>query len=795
MAKYLLLAEKPSVMRDIQAVYEKNKSQYPFEMEFGAFHGHLMELAEADQYDEKYKKWTEADLPIIPNPFVYVEQDSKSCSMLMNKIKAGNYDALVNACDAGREGEHIFFSFYEAHHLTIPVLRFWASDTTAITVEKTLHNLRPASDFDGVRQAAKLRAQLDWLTGINFSRAVSLKTHKKANIGRVLSPTLKIIVDREREIQNFKAKDFYEVQGTFQASTGEYSGTYLLPPDNKQTRMDTQQEADAVVKSLGKTGQVQEVLVERKSQKAPTLYSTTELQKDASRLFGYSAVKTESLAQSLYEKHLTTYPRTECRFLPTAMIPELAKHLKPLEATPLKQYAAAVDQKRIDAVTATKDYIDNAKLTDHHAIIPTMDVCNDFSALPAEEQNIYLLICKRFLAIFMDPYITEQTTIFTDVDGKLFKTTGKVEIDKGYGVLFNTKTTNATLPKVQKGDEVTVTKAEVSAGKTTPPKRYTTATLLDAMAHAGNFVSSEESRKILREASGIGTGATRKDILAKLESTGMCTVKKTVFTPTEFGCALIDAIGNRMICSPEMTATWESKLREVESNSYKGDLKKEIPAYVTQETEDILNHVTADLGCYAHESLGKCPKCGEPVFEGSKWFLCSKYKKGCDFIVNKEYIGAKITKDDMKKLLEGKQTAKKHMTTKAGKQMEDSFALAEDGRIVPFCLLNKKSGMDGEVVDPSKMKNFKSLGSCPVCGGKIYEGSKFYLCTNKSAGTCSWTLSKEIRSAKITPKDVSDMLAGKMTSVHTFVWASGKSGQAQLRLKDGGKLDFVFPKR
>lgn len=791
MRKYLLLAEKPSVMRDIKEVYQKHKSDYPFELDFGAFHGHLMELAQPADYDPNWKKWDLATLPILPQTFKYKETDPTSCKTLMGMIRAGNYDALINACDAGREGEHIFFSFYEAHGLNIPVLRFWASDTTEETIKKTLHNLVPAAQYDGLRQSAKYRAQLDWLAGINFSRGVSLKTKKKANIGRVVSPTLKIIVDREREIQHFVPKDFFEIQATFKAAGGEYTGTYLKKTDMK-SRFDKREDAEAIIKSLGKTGVVQSVQNKQKVTKAPTLYSLTELQKDASRQFGYSADKTEAIAQSLYEKHLTSYPRTESRFLPTGMVPELMDHLKPLNATPLKSYVAKITQTRIDQVTKTKDYVDNAKITDHHAIIPTKDSCKDFNALPQDEQNLYLLICKRFLAIFMDPYVSQSTIVITDVNGNTFRSTGKVEVSKGYSVLYAAKTKDVLLPALKKGESVEVKKTDLRKGQTQPPDRFNTATLLEAMQNAGNFVSSEESRKILRETAGIGTPATRKDILVKLESTGMCNLKKTVFYPTDFGIALIDAIGDRMICSPQMTADWEKKLKEVEDGTYPGDFSKDIREYITKETKDIIDKVSVDLSAYAYEIIGKCPKCGAPVIEGKSYYLCSQYKKSCDFLISKEKMGAKITKKDAAALLSGKQTAEKKLTTQAGKILNDTLILDQNFRVAPGFTARKASMItDEKPIDPSEVKDIKSLGTCPACGGKIYEAHHFYLCTNRTSGACTWSISKTIRSSPISPEDVKDLLAGKTTGVHTFIWASGKKGKARLKL-NGSKLEFVF---
>lgn len=792
MAKYLLLAEKPSVSRAIQQVYGDHRSEFTDNFDFSAFHGHLMELAQPAFYDEKFKKWNEVDLPIIPQTFVYEESDPESCKRLMAMIQNGHYDALINACDAGREGEHIFYSFYEAHKLTLPVFRFWASDNTDITILKALKTLLPSLRFDGLRQASKFRAQLDWLTGINFSRAGSIRTHKKLNIGRVVSPTLKIIVDREREITNFVPKDFFEIQGKFKAAAGEYFGTMLVPPDNKITRFDQKADAEAAQKNLGKAGTIQSVESKKKSIKAPTLYSLLELQKDGSKYFGYAADKTLVIAQSLYEKKLTTYPRTESRFLPTNMVPEIIKHLKPLENTTLKPFVQAITQTRINQVTSNKDYVDNAKIEDHHAIIPTMDMPN-FAALLPDEQNLYLLIGKRLVSIFMDPYVVENTTILTDVGGQLFKSTGKIEVDKGYSVLYASKSRDSILPPVKKGDAADLVATKLHEGQTVPPDRFNTATLLDAMQNAGNYVSSVESRKILKESAGLGTSATRAEMLKKLEATGMVSVKKTVYFPTPFGLSLIDTIGDRMICSPEMTANWEKKLKGLEDGSYQGDFAVEMKQYVTVETKDMLDNIINDLSAYDATEVGVCPKCGAAVIAGKNYYRCVQYKKEpnpCDFICGKEYLGAKISETEMKALLAGKQTAEKDMVTGKGVKFKSALKI-EDGRVKPSFAIAAKRETEAPL-NPEEIRDIKSLGSCPHCKtGKIYEGTEFFLCTNRNTSSCNWQIKKKIKSADVSSKDVKALLSGKETDSKSFIWANGKKGTAKLKLS-GEDLKFHF---
>ena len=778
MAKYLLIAEKPSVMRDIQSVYNKHRSQFKDEIEFDAFHGHLLTFVEPNKYNAKYKKWNEDDLPIIPKNFAYTETDKQSSSKIYQRIKNGNYDAIINACDAGREGEHIFFSFYEYHKLKTPVLRFWASDTTETTILAALKKLLPASQFDGLRQAAKYRAQLDWLVGINFSRAVTLASTKTVSVGRVMSPTLKIIVDREKEISKFVPDSFYELQGTFKAAAGEYLGKYLIPPDSKQSRFSKESEAKGAMSSLKKEGIVKSVEARRQSTKAPTLYSLTELQKDGNKYFGYTADKTLSIAQNLYERYkVLSYPRTESRFLPTAMVPELKKHLKPIEYTALKPFVTKITQADIDKATKGKDYVDNAKITDHHAIIPTTEMPK-MAAMSTDEQNIYLLVCKRFLAIFMPPYVVNRTTIITDIDGKLFKSSGKVEVSKGFGELYTSNAKDVILPPVKKGDKVTVAKTKITKGKTSPPIRFNPATLLDAMQNAGNYVSSAESRKVLKEAAGLGTSATRASIIKNMVNYKMIELKKNAYYPTDFGQSIISIIGDRICCSPQLTADWEKKLQSIEADSYKGDFLKEMNAFITDETNRLLSETQSLLGSN-REVLGQCPKCGKNVIIGNSYYLCSGYKKTCDFIIGESHYGAEVTKEDVKTILSGNVSGVKTFTRKDGGTYNGLLKIVN----TKLAVLINDSG-----------KKINSKSKCPICGGDICEGTSFFLCSNKNITGCTWAIKKTICGTKITVKDIETLVAGEETEFKSFVWKSGKPGTAALALQ-GGKLKFIFENR
>lgn len=800
--KGLVLAEKPSLMRAIQSAYKSEPSAaFGFDLDFAAFHGHLMALAQPADYNPDWKKWKIEDLPIIPDPFKYLPSDPDSVRKILAKIKGDHYDFVVNACDAGREGELIFWSFYEANGLRLPVKRLWSSTTVESDLKKALHSLRDSSEPElmHLKASSKFRAEFDWLAGMNFSRAVALKTGKKVNIGRVVTPTLKIVVDRENEIRNFVPEKFFGVTAVLDKGGEKFQGVVLVPPDNKQPRFQKKEDAEAAVKKLGSTGTVTTVNSEKKAVKAPTLYSTLELQKDASKYYKFRSTKTDAIAQELYEAGYISYPRTECRFIPTSLVPDIPKLLKPLESFPeLKAGLALVTPAAITATTTGKTYVDDSKLTDHHAIIPTTAVF-DPSTLSDDQRKLYLLVAKRFLAIFLPPYTTAATTALIDSNGVILKATGRAVLDKGFSMLYQDKSKDKLLPPLAKGDAVTVSKPTVRTGETKPPDRYTEDTLLDAMAHAGKFVTAAEQRAILKETSGLGTGATRSSILKKLEDTKMVTIEKSYYIPTDFGINLIEIIKDRDIASPALTAKWEDRLRTLEDKGDSAAFKKAMLEYIQAETDDILTNVSADLSAYDHEPLGACPVCGKPVIAGKNYYRCVNYKKDpspCTFIVSREsFMGASISESDMKTMLAGKPTKEKTLTTKDKRQFKIPLIIKE-GRVAPA--FGDSSGSTGPL-DKNKVRTIQGLCDCPLCGkGKMYLAKNYYLCSNRDNG-CQLTIGKEICSAPIAPEEAITLARGGGIGPKKFTWKSNKQGTAKLKgnIQEGEngkilKLQFIF---
>jgi len=775
--KGLLLAEKPSVMRAVREVYQKEQG-LTYQLDFGAFHGHLMELKLPGDYDAAWDDRDNASiLPMIPASFSYKVSDKDSVDRLLKKIKSGSYDFLVNACDAGREGEHIFWSFYETLGLTHPVKRLWITSVTKRAIQKGLHDLKDSNLFSGMRQAAKYRAQLDWLVGMNFTRAANIAMRRFVTVGRVQSPTLKLIVDREKEIQAFKPEDFYEVMATFSINGQSCDFTYIVSMKPVETRMSNKSDADAVVTAVQQAGSgnvvgVNEIVHETF---APTLYSITELQKDANKYLKFKADKTLAIAQKLYEDGLLTYPRTESRALPTDMIPELPQHIKPLTAVPeLAQYASKVTQADIKTML-TKKYVDDAGVTDHHAIIPT-DQMPNMNSLSKDEAAIYTLVGKSFLAIFMPPYKSASSTILVKAGGRVFRAQGTKEVSKGFSVLYPAVSKNVILPSCAKGDVANVVKIAAKKKTTKPPPRLTPRSVLSLMLNAGQDLSDSAMRSVLKETKGIGTPATRSEILKKLEEREYVEVKGNAYYALPKGITLIDAIGDRTFSSALLTAQWEEKLLALEAGKYTGDFRKEMEDYIKEETASLLSSLKP-----TRTEVGICPICGHAVIQTAKAYICEQRKKddpnSCRFWLPQTIGGATLSKEAVDALLNGQKTETLSVATKSGKTWKTQFYL------------------DPQTYElkPDRSQSHVSIGACPVCKKPVYSGNANFFCSGNLDKTCTWSVAKTVKGRELKDTDIKALLELKKTRMLTFIWSNGQKGQARLYLnpKDG-KLLWEF---
>ena len=522
--KALLIAEKPSLMRTIQDVYRQ--INYPDTITFKSFAGHIIGLKNPKDYgvvdgvDWSNKLWNEDMIPMIPNKFLYqVSSDKKAMYRdLTNEIASGDYDYIINACDPDREGNHIFQLFYNYSKCTLPIKRFWTNDLSFGNVENALRNLR--YDGDGLKpdlkhltESAILRAWSDWLFGMNFTIGVSLQMHTTVKIGRVKTATHMMLAQREDEIKNFVPKTTYELESIYKE---KFSGT--LFDENGNIRFEKKDGADDILKKLGQTAVVESITTKKETTQAPQLYKLSDLQTDASKLFGYSADKVLEIAQSLYEKKVLSYPRTDCRYVGTELTKGFSILLQSVATLKeLEPYVKNLSKQDLDNVAKNKKYVNDKELakSGHYALSPT-SVRPNWQTLTQEEKNILTMVYRRFLAIFLPPMICNKTTLITNNNTYTFKTTGKELISKGYTEIYGTNIIDNLLPNLKKGDIVNVDKFEMKDKTTTAPPRYTQGTLIAAMENPAKFLEDDNLKEIIKEKQGIGTQATRSTIIKNL---------------------------------------------------------------------------------------------------------------------------------------------------------------------------------------------------------------------------------------------------------------------------------------
>lgn len=778
----LIIAEKPSLMRDIQTAYKVASRKYV--AEFTSFRGHFMELRQPNDYASEWgKPWRLDVLPMIPNRFEFDVKDS--CKADAKKIKdmlnTGGYDFVINACDAGREGEAIFWTFYMNTGCNLPVKRLWASDTTEETLSKALDNLLDYSTdktLNALKDASLCRMYFDWLVGMNLSRAASLQTKKLVPVGRVQTPTLNIVVMRDLEIDNFKPENYFEIEADFEKYKGQW-----FNPETKETTFKTEQNAKDLINRLGNTGKVEDIKEEKITEYAPALFSLPELQKDANRILGFTAKETLEIAQSLYEKHkILSYPRTESRALSTNLAKEIIKHLEAIKDVPeVSKYVNMIlaSSKRITDTMSNKKYVDNKKVTDHHAIINTK-IKPDFTKLTASEKKLYILVIQKFVSIFLDPYLTNKTTIVTDVSGEKFKTVGSVLIQQGFKEIYKDAGADAEIPAVKVGEVVPVKGFELKAKQTQPPKPYTDSTLIGAMQQAGKFSDDDRFKEILNEAKGLGTSATRDGIIERLIEKGMLTRIGKTIRSTLFGKDVITILSGKDVISPDLTASWEEKLQTIEDCKLSYDsFIIDMENYTKTQTKDFITSITKTFSANdSKASFGKCPKCGGDAIMTDKYVMCRNYKKEngptCDFIMARNVGGKDIPETEIKKILDKKTTKVMKFKSKTGNTFEASLLFDET---------------DGKVKYSFAVET--SIGKCPKCKGDLIDKGKSCACGNEA---CGFFLSKTICGSNLTDKDIESLINGKTTATKKF-FKNNKPWFAKLKYNDDfSKLEFLFEK-
>ncbi len=669
MSKILVIAEKPSVARDIARVLQCKQKGEGFL--YGEKYivcwaiGHLVTLADPEEYDDKYKKWKKETLPILPEQMKLkvIQKTAPQLRILKKLMNSTEVDSLICATDSGREGELIFRYIYEIVKCKKPFQRLWISSMTDIAIKEGFSKLKNSKEYDNLYISAKCRAEADWLVGMNATRAYTLQYNALLSIGRVQTPTLAIMVQRQKEINAFIPEDYYEVEVSYE----NFKGIWFDKKET-ETKIKKLEQAEEIIKKVkGKKGIISNIEEEQKKLPPPLLYDLTELQRDCNKKFGFSAQKTLSIAQSLYEtKKAITYPRTDSRYLSDDMKSNINKVLKKLgEIERYNEYAKQILS--LETLPLGKRIVDNSKVTDHHAIIPT-DAKINYENLTEEQKKVYNTVVIRFLSVFFEQYIYKITKVITIVEQEHFISKGTTILQQGwteiYKILDLKKKENKKeelLPELKKGQEVTAKQLKCNKKKTQPPALYTDSSLLSAMENAGRFVEDETLKEQMKE-NGLGTPATRAAIIERLLTVGYIERKGKTLVPTEKGMKLIEIVPEQLK-SPQTTGKWEKGLYSISKGKmtdekFMTSIKKYVYFLIEaseNKNENVVFEKETKKGKKKIKKLGICPLCQKgSILENTKAYYCSEWKNDCKFTIWKnsvEVYGITLKDSMIKKLL------------------------------------------------------------------------------------------------------------------------------------------------
>jgi len=838
MSKALIIAEKPSVAGDIAKALGgfKRHDDY-FESEqyiLSSAVGHLLELVPPEGVEAARGKWSFTHLPVIPPYFDLqpIEKTENRLKVLKKLIKRDDVDALVNACDAGREGELIFRNIVKHTKAKQPIKRLWLQSMTPAAIREGFEKLREDREMLPLADAAYSRSEADWLVGINGTRAMTAFNSKsggffKTTVGRVQTPTLAIVVEREARIRKFVPRDFWEVIGTFDAAAGQYTGRWFDEKFVKQraaavssagqTREDQNRRQDAGDtldadqlrperiwevgraqalrdKCLGKPGIVTEESKPSTSL-SPLLYDLTSLQRDANSRFGFSAKNTLGLAQALYERHkVLTYPRTDSRALPEDYPGTVRSVMQMLGDTRYAPFAETILKN--NWVHPNKRIFNNAKVSDHFAIIPTTQTPQNLSE---PELKLYDMVTKRFLAIFYPAAEFLETIRITRVESEPFKSTGKVIVKPGWLTVYGKEAQDedTNLVPVKPNEKVNTSGVEVKQNVTKPPPRYTEATLLSAMEGAGKLVEDDELREAMHE-KGLGTPATRAAIIEGLiyENYLHRNGRELQATAKAFSLMeLLNGLDVAELTRPELTGDWEFKLRQIQRRQKSRD-------EFMSEIADMTRHIVERAKKYEHDTIPgdfgvlktPCPKCGGEVHEKYKQFQCVK----CDFAIWKTLCSRMFEIEEVEQLIHERQIGPlQGFRSKAGKPFAAVLKLTPEFK-VEFAFGNGPGNENGEAVAPVDFTGKEPLGKCPKCGARVFDAGMNYLCEKATGAdkSCTFRTGKIILQQHIEPAQIARLLAeGRTELLKGFVSKrTGRKFEAFLVLKDGGTA-FEFPPR
>lgn len=627
MSKTLVLAEKPSVGRDIARVLNCRKKANGY-LEGDKYIvtwalGHLVTLAEPEDYDKKYKSWKIEDLPMLPADLklVVIRQSGRQFNVVRQQLNRKDVNEIVIATDAGREGELVARWIIKKANVKKPLKRPWISSVTDKAIRDGFNNLKDGSEYENLYKSAVARAEADWFVGINATRALTCKYNAQLSCGRVQTPTLAMIAKREEEIQNFKPREFYKI--TCEADNLNFT---WQDSKTKDIRTFDEDKSDKILKTLqGKNAEIIDVNKTLKKSFPPKLYDLTELQRDANKIFGYSAKETLSIMQRLYENHkLLTYPRTDSRYITSDIVATLKDRVKACEVGP---YRTAADKILKTPIKPNRSFVDNNKVTDHHAIIPTEQQAF-LKSLSDKEMRIYDLVVKRFLAVLYPPFEYEQTTIMAKIGGEIFIAKGKIVISQGWKEIYDNNfndeyetdeesenISEQILPNVKKGDSIEISNIYQTCGHTKPPAPFNEGTLLSAMENPIKYMPKDNKDliKIIDKTGGIGTVATRADIIEKLFNSFLIEKRGKDIFITSKGRQLLELVPEELK-SPALTAQWEQKLSLIS----KGALKKDVFVNEIKDyTKTVVKEIKNGENKFRHDNLtrNRCPECGKYMLE------------------------------------------------------------------------------------------------------------------------------------------------------------------------------------
>lgn len=817
----VVLAEKPSVARELasflgassrrEGYFEGQGYQVTWAL------GHLAMLKEPEDYDPALKRWSLATLPFVPDRFELKLIDEKSARQQFAVIKRlfRAAEEVICATDAGREGELIFRYILELTGSTAKLARrLWLNSLTEAAIRDAFRRLRPLVDYDALYAAARCRSQADWIVGLNATRYYTVR-HRTAggllwSVGRVQTPVLAMIVRRDDEIRTFKATPFWELLTDYRKVTFKFAGDRFAKEEDARGVLERVQGHPFVIQGI-----------ERKEERdlPPQLYDLTELQRDMNRRHGMSADATLKAAQALYEAKVITYPRTDSRYLTSDMrgqLPGILEELRPLKPSEI----ARLDLK---ALAFTGRIINNAKVKDHHAIIPTGKHPRDLASIL---QKVYEAVVIRLIAAFYPACVKEVTVVDGVSNGVAFRARGVHVLVPGWTVLYPAK---ADAKKTDEQELPAFRVAEsgphepfIKKGETTPPKPYSEATLLGAMETAGKLVDDEQLKEALKE-KGLGTPATRAAIIETLLARGYITRENKALVATDAGRYLVALIWDRGLKSPELTGEWEARLREIERSHLD---PVQFMAEIVRYAGEIIR--MADGPPIDETKLGDCPRCGRPVIKGNRGFGCSAWREGCPFVLWNDYRGSPLEVGQVRELLQrrvlfrppafegsgevilhlsdggaiveihvpkgpppraaGKVPPRRSRRGKRANAQPREAAAAETPRTKPD---KSAAGPGARARKPAAEESAAELGPCPLCGSAVIEQDRFYGCSGWRAG-CKFTIWKTIAGKKVSGRTAQALLRrGRSPLLKGFKSKAGKAFDARLKLEDGAvRFDF-----